>query len=865
MKIQYKSYQETIDFLNLCMKQHANLVKITSIGQTNEGRDIMLATISADVAYADDKPALLYTGTVHAREWIGNELAIKLIEHLTENYRIDPTILEILTHNTLYIVPCLNPDGFEFSRQHCSFWRKNRKDNQDGTFGVDLNRNFDLMFAKNKNTATNTYGGPFAFSEPETQAIRDFVLQHKNITIALDYHSQGNVFFPAHKFNHEVEIEGSDLNNLCANMNYEINKVTGRRYGIHRGKPPTNLIRGSAREYYYSKGILACVVEVGTRNIPDHMKNMSQNIAENIPAVIYALSEAINYSALAPQRVNNFTIAHVGSNTATLCWDDTESTDIYYEIYRSERNKEMCGKPNLLAITKSSSYTDEQLNSSHIYFYNIRAIDKVTRIKSPFSPEIKLKTQVSPNEFSLTLFPNKNEIGYVSENQLNKNKDHFGYNSMFIGIDNQRGVCYGVVKFDLSRLPEDLHIKTANFMLYPMNRVAAKIEKYGEWSISIIDSSDVTDLTSYWQIHHAKTIHTLGYTIVSDKMTQGIWAKWKLNETERLIIKNTIKDRQILLRIQGPSTLPLGNNSQIMQFDIGYGPFGVGIHYRPSLELIYRPAEKELTLFPATVNTISKNLILENKLSSGFDEDGEIVYGQMAFALEHLPDADLTVFNEVYLVLNNENSLNTQKDIRFTIELVEIRDVDYINIKGRQKIEYIGYEISNEQLKSQKQHYFIFDTFSKQELERLHKENSPFYFIIRATSGSKEVNSLVHWYPENHELTAKLVLKYIKKRKYPLAPATQLETQVIDNKLKLTWKNPNTENFVGCFVVRNRFRPPQSPFDGVKLYGGPDEYTFDDFGNIDIDKYYSIFTYDNVPNYSCAASIYFKAGQSITL
>jgi len=107
-------------------------------------------------------------------------------------------------------------------------------------------------------------------------------------------------------FNHEAEIDGTDLNLLCANMNYEIKKVTGREYGMHRGgKPPTKLISGSGREHYYSKGIIAAVVEVGTRNIPDYMQNMTESIDENIPALLYALSEAKNYSTHAPKRVEN--------------------------------------------------------------------------------------------------------------------------------------------------------------------------------------------------------------------------------------------------------------------------------------------------------------------------------------------------------------------------------------------------------------------------------------------------------------------------------------------------------------------------------------------------------------------------------
>lgn len=75
MKQQYITYQETIDFLKQAMGEHPNLIRVQSIGDTHEGRPIMMATISRDVAYADEKPALLYTGTIHAREWIGIELA----------------------------------------------------------------------------------------------------------------------------------------------------------------------------------------------------------------------------------------------------------------------------------------------------------------------------------------------------------------------------------------------------------------------------------------------------------------------------------------------------------------------------------------------------------------------------------------------------------------------------------------------------------------------------------------------------------------------------------------------------------------------------------------------------------------------
>ncbi|MCK5855815.1 MAG: peptidase, partial [Sulfurovaceae bacterium] len=533
MKQQYRSYQESCDFLIECTKNYPDIISVKSIGKSWEDRDILLATISLNVAYADIKPALLFTGTVHAREWIGNELGVEFIDYILKNYKNNPEILTTLTNNTLYLVPCLNPDGFEYSRTHFSFWRKNRRDNGDGTFGVDLNRNFPIGYKKSTQTNSNVYGGPEPFSEPESRAIKEFVDSHTNITIALDYHSQGNVFFPAHKFNHEMELEGTDLNSLCANMNYHIQKVTGRRYGINRGKPPTKLISGSGREYYYSKGILSVVVEVGTRNIPDYMQNMSESISENIPALLYALSEAKSYSKNAPKRVDNFHIKNFSSDCCNLAWEYEENREIYFEIYRNLNNKMACNDSSLIGITCNKEFQDENLKSGTMYLYYIRAVDKLSHTKSPYAPKAKLKTLLADNEFARTIFPNKSKVGYVAEKTLEANISHFGVNSLKVGVSSGRGISYGVMEFELDGIPKNAIILDAKVSLYPLNRVSAKIEKYGEWSLSIINQKTIADIQDYHQVDEAKHVKTVGKSVPSEQLTQGIWNHWDFNEYER--------------------------------------------------------------------------------------------------------------------------------------------------------------------------------------------------------------------------------------------------------------------------------------------------------------------------------------------
>jgi len=837
-----------------------NIITTQSIGTTWEGREIILATISLNVETADAKPALLYTGTVHAREWIGNELAVEFIDFILKNYQSNPRIASAITKNTLYIVPCLNPDGFEYSRTHFSFWRKNRRKNKNGTYGVDLNRNFSVGYKKVTDTSSNVYSGPEPFSEPETRAMKEFVDSHENITIALDYHSQGNVFFPAHKFNHEAEVNGSDMNILCANMNYEIKKVTNREYGIHRGKPPTKLISGSGREYYYSKGIIAVVVEVGTRNIPDYMQNMKESVSENIPALMYALGEAQNYAKLAPKRVENFQIQDVTQDSVALKWEYEEDVrDIYFEIYRSTKHKAACREYNLMATTKNLNYTDGELQSGTTYFYAIRAVDNINQIKSPFAPIVSVQTELDRQEFSRTIFPAASEIGYVAEKSLEQNREHFGKNSFFVGVSESRGISYGVMAFTLENIPDNAIIKEAKIAIYPMNRVNAKIEKYGEWSISLIDKKSVAEITDYHQIHKADVIQTLGDSIPSEKLTQGIWRHWLFNGVEKKLLQKQIESGKVLFRLQGPKSLPLGRDSQMMMFDLGYGPFGGGIHYRPRLEIKYTIPSTELIIKPSKLSIISKDETISDDLACGFDKDGDKVYGYMDFDLSPLPNPDETIITDAYIEIQNKNKPKVKQDIRYNIEFIDVQNHSYEDIKNRERIEFIGYEVSKKDLSKNSKHHFLFDSFSMLELESFHRLDKHASFIVSPTISSELKDNLVNWYEKDSDHEVKLIVKYIKKRKFPLPSVTNLKTSIEKGMVKLTWQNPKEKDFVGAYVVRNRFHVPKNPQDGVKLYAGSDNYTYDNYGSTKLDKYYAVFTYDDVPNYSKATVVEYKA------
>ena len=857
MRQQYTSYDECIAFFKSAQEQYPDLVHVEVIGKTWEERDIIAVSITKDVQSAEKKPALFYTGTIHAREWIGIELSLAFAKHILEYIEYDPRLNRILDATTLYMVPCANPDGFEYSRNHFAFWRKNRRKNPDGSFGVDLNRNFSIGFTPNKNTTSNVYSGPHPFSEPETQALRDFVESHNNITIALDYHSQGNVFFPAHNFIHEDAEDAIDLNILASNMAEEIRKESGREYGVHMGKPPTHLISGSGREFYYSKGALALVVEVGSRNISDYIENMSEHIEENIPALMRALVEVNNYAKTNTlPRVENFVATNVGAKEVELCWDYIEDESLYFEIYRSKKKKGFAQASNRIGMTKLRTFTDKNLSSATNYYYYVRAVCKAKKIKSAFAQMVSVRTQPSENMFSKILYPQPSKIGYVGE-KTKKNAEHFGNNSLFVGISRAKGECYGVAGFSLATIPENAIITSASISFYPMNRVSVQVERFGEWRVGQMDERTIEKIESFDEIKNAKMLSYIDRPTQSSQLSQGIWRTYTFAAQEIAVLQKSLKRREAYFRMEGPTSLPLDRASQMMQWDIGYGKFSGGLTFRPKLDISYTIDEAKLDLQSLHEYNVSHDGIEEEKLQAGFDTQENKIYALIEFDLSNLPEMENTVISSAYIDLE-AIKINAKEHMRFHIEMIEPfeGEISYEKIRNREIIERIGYDVSVVDLKDNAKQRFVFDRYAINEMIAMAQEDKKIYFVISASTFKERIkNETVSWIDNKRLKRPSLVVSYIKKRRFAPPSVSDLKYSVENGIGKLTWKNPQDDGFRGVIVVKNRFRVPCSPYDGQKLYGGSDTYTYDNFGDKDIHKYYAVFSYDDVPNFSKPASL----------
>ncbi len=159
-----------------------------SIGQSGQGRDIWCFRVSDNAAVDEDEPEVLIDGLHHAREIMASEFPVMFAEYLAQNYGSDPEVTWLVDHRELYVVPIMNPDGFVYNETTDptggGMWRKNRRNNGDGSYGVDINRNYPYMWGYNNSGSSpygsdETYRGPSAGSEPEVQALMALVNAHQ--------------------------------------------------------------------------------------------------------------------------------------------------------------------------------------------------------------------------------------------------------------------------------------------------------------------------------------------------------------------------------------------------------------------------------------------------------------------------------------------------------------------------------------------------------------------------------------------------------------------------------------------------------------------------------------------------------------
>lgn len=231
------------------------------IGKSVEDRSIEVYT------YGTGTTPILFVGGIHGGyEWNSVSLAYKFIDYLTTNPEIIPENLRIM------IIPSLNPDGVyrvtgkegRFNLTDVSSEKETLEAGRFNAQKVDLNRNFDCRWQpKSTWRETIVKAGEKAFSEPETIALRDFVLEQKPVA-AIFWHSQANAVY------------ASECGKGILPETLKIVDIYAKASGYQAIKVFDNYeVTGDAEGWLASIGIPAITVELKTHELIEWKENLT--------------------------------------------------------------------------------------------------------------------------------------------------------------------------------------------------------------------------------------------------------------------------------------------------------------------------------------------------------------------------------------------------------------------------------------------------------------------------------------------------------------------------------------------------------------------------------------------------------------
>ena len=264
----FKTYPQVNGYIDGLVALRPDLASKVTIGTTIQGRTIYGMRISGS-AGPGSKPAVIFSGCQHAREWIAVMVPMYIADALVRRYDSDAQIHALMDRVEFFIVPIVNPDGYEYTyaTNGDRLWRKNRHVNIGGSYGVDLNRNWSVDWNGGHSTSTDpnseVYVGTAAFSEPETVAVRDFITARPQIVGHIDFHSYAQLVLEnwAHMDTQAPDYDLIDA--IGTDMNQSIYAANAVNYNNGWGGSLLYLASGVFPDWSYGvRGILGYTIEL---------------------------------------------------------------------------------------------------------------------------------------------------------------------------------------------------------------------------------------------------------------------------------------------------------------------------------------------------------------------------------------------------------------------------------------------------------------------------------------------------------------------------------------------------------------------------------------------------------------------------
>lgn len=124
--------------------RHPSIARLSSIGRSVEGRELWVVRITTHpITETPGKPGFKFVGNVHGDEALSRQMLVYLVEYLLTGYGVDPRITDLVNRTDIYIMPSMNPDGFERAQEgEC----QGKAEGRENAKHKDLNRSFPDQF-----------------------------------------------------------------------------------------------------------------------------------------------------------------------------------------------------------------------------------------------------------------------------------------------------------------------------------------------------------------------------------------------------------------------------------------------------------------------------------------------------------------------------------------------------------------------------------------------------------------------------------------------------------------------------------------------------------------------------------------------
>jgi hypothetical protein len=293
---QYPSYTEVIDKLNYIAYTYPQIVKLDTLGYTQTWNlMIPVLKLSDHPEVEEDEPAILFDGLHHAREPVGMECTLTILEYLLRNYGSNARVTNWVNNNEIWFIPMINPEGYKYlvdNNLSNPWWRKNLHDNNSNGIidqdydGIDLNRNYEWGWVTggSGDPASWVYRGTKPFSESETDAKRRWALVQKPV-LSISYHSYGEQILYSW-----LDVPPSPDNNLIVEIADSMSVRLPRTGGIgNYSVDPTECTTGYSQCWMYGElGTIEYTVETADEFVPPLGVGM-QVAQDNLQSALYLL------------------------------------------------------------------------------------------------------------------------------------------------------------------------------------------------------------------------------------------------------------------------------------------------------------------------------------------------------------------------------------------------------------------------------------------------------------------------------------------------------------------------------------------------------------------------------------------------